>query len=652
MNSTSLLIFPLILSSLLSYGKDYQLKSPDGRLGVTISVMEKISYCVTLNNDTIIAPSLVNLVVNNYLNLGKNASVKSETSNSKKDVIYPEVPRKFKQIPENYNELVLKLNNQSDLYFRAYNDGVAFRWGTNFDDSIKVVSEDAFFNFLDEPDIWFPEEKSFHSHQERDYKYCKLSEITSDRFCSTGILLGLEKGIKVYISESDLYDYPGLWLKGNGSRNGLKGYFPGYPLEVEIKSDRNVPVTKYADYLANTSGTRTFPWRLMVITEKDADLLTSELVFLLAKPCKLKETGWIRPGLVAWDWWNDLNIYGVDFKAGVNTDTYRYYIDFASDYGLEYIILDEGWYDLKDVMSCKPEVDLKELIRYGKEKKVDLILWVTWKALDDKMEEAMKYYSALGIKGLKVDFMQRDDQWMVNYYYRVSEMAAKYELLIDFHGAYKPTGLHREYPNVLSFEGVAGLEQNKWSGRANAEHNLTLPFIRMVAGPMDYTPGAMLNGNKDTFKPSWTRPMSVGTRCHELAKYVIYESPLQMLADSPSNYRKEKECMEFLSQVPVIWDDTRVLGAEVAGYIIIARKYQDKWYAGAMTDGYPREFTIQTDFLEEGKYKASIWKDGLNADKYPSDYKKTEIEVDKNSSLDIRMIPGGGWVAIIEKIKN
>jgi alpha-glucosidase len=373
------------------------------------------------------------------------------------------------------------------------------------------------------------------------------------------------------------------------------------------------------------------------------------MVYKLASPGRIEDVSWIKPGKVAWDWWNDNNIYGVDFKSGINTETYKYYIDFASKYGLEYIILDEGWYYLENVLKIKEQIDVKELIRYGKEKNVGIILWVTWKALDDKLIEALDAFSQWGAVGIKVDFMQRDDQWMVEYYYRVAREAAKRHLLVDFHGAYKPTGWLRTYPNVLSSEGVKGLENCKWSADIDPEHDVTLPFIRMVAGPMDYTPGAMINANKKNFNFVFSEPMSQGTRCHQLGMYVVFESPLQMLADNPSNYYREPECMKFLSAVPSVWDETRILSAKVSDYVLTARRNGDVWYLGGMTDWDPRILRAKLDFLDAGEYTIEIWKDGVNSERHASDYKYETLPVDKTSEIEVKMAPGGGWAAIITK---
>jgi alpha-glucosidase len=461
------------------------------------------------------------------------------------------------------------------------------------------------------------------------------------------------EGPKIAITEADLEDYPGMYLKGSDGGNPcLYGKFPEYPLKEKQTNDRTVEVSKRAGYLAQTKGDRVYPWRVIVIAEKDADLIESDIVFRLGKPLQLKDTSWIKPGKVSWDWWNACNIYGVDFKSGINTKTYKYYVDFASENNIEYIILDEGWSDPSDLFKINPDVNMEELLRYAEKKNVGIILWCVWVTLDKQLQPALDMFEKWGIKGIKVDFMQRDDQKMVNYYHKIAIEAAKRHLLVDFHGAYKPAGLRRAYPNVLTREGVKGLEQSKWCGDVNPEHDLTIPFIRMLAGPMDYTPGAMNNAQKKYFRPVYYKPMSQGTRIHQLAMYVVYESPLQMLCDSPSNYKREPEMMKFLSRVPTVWDETKVLDAKVSDYVIVARKYKNEWYVGAMTDWTPRIFTIDFSFLEEGEYMAEMYSDGENASRYASDFKITFEKISQKDSLQIKLAPGGGWAARIYRAEE
>jgi alpha-glucosidase len=628
--------------------KDYTVTSPSGNLTVKISVNEDISYSVFLKGAEIITPSKISMTLENEV-LGKNAKVQKAKTVSVNSEIIPVVQRKYSKIADVYQLLTLSFKNYS-LHFRAYDEGVAYRWEVAAKAPFKVVSEQATFTFPADYNIWFPEEESMFSHQERSYKYIKLSEITPERFGSTGLLVDCANNVKVYISESALMDYPGMFLQGSAeNKNALAGKFAGVVLETIQRNDRDVAPVKYASYIAECNSARTFPWRALLITENDAALVQSELIYKLAPENVLEETGWIKPGKVAWDWWNACNVYGVDFKSGVNNTTYKYYIDFASKYGLEYIILDEGWYHLDNIMHVVDDINVKELVDYGKTKNVNVILWVVWKALDDKLTEALDQFQAWGVKGIKIDFMQRDDQWMVNFYEKIAQECAKRQLLVDYHGAYKPSGLDRKYPNVISYEGVKGLENAKWSDQPDPEHNVTLPFIRMVAGPMDFTPGAMLNATKQNFNPVFTQPMSPGTRCHQLGMYVVFESPLQMLSDNPSNYYREPECMKFLQTVPSVWDDTKVLDAKVSDYILVARRSGEKWFVGAMTDWDPRSLQLDLSFLGAGNYNMQIWKDGVNADQHASDYKMEEMKVTSSSKVKIDMAPGGGWVAIISK---
>lgn len=646
----TVLILLIISFNTSSLAQELEVESPSGEIKASITIGKELSYSVSLNSRMFIQNSPISLQFDNGLFLGKSAKLIRSDLRSVSEDIVPAVKQKSSVVLNSYNELEIDFKGNYSLIFRAYDDGVAYRWSVNSKKAFKVISEQASFTFDRDYKIWFPEEESFLSHQERMYKYINLSEIDEKRFCSTGTLVDLQNGTKVFISESDLEAYPGMYLKGSiNNPFRLEGLFAGYPLETEQERDRTVKVTKYADYIAQVNGSRSFPWRVMIITTKDKQLLTSQMIFKLASSQRIEDAGWIKPGKVAWDWWNDNNIYGVNFKSGINTETYKYYIDFASKYGIEYIILDEGWYYLDDVLKIKEQIDVKELINYGKTKNVGVILWVTWKALEDKLEEALDEFEKWGAKGIKVDFMQRDDQWMVEYYYKVAEGAAKRKLLVDFHGAYKPTGWLRTFPNVLTSEGVQGLEHCKWSANSDPEHNLNLPFIRMVAGPMDYTPGAMINANKINFHDIFSKPMSLGTRCHQLGMYVIYESPLQMLADNPSNYYREPECMKFLSVVPTVWDETIILDAKVGDYVLTARKSDDVWYIGGMTNWEPRNFQINLDFLDDGDYNLQVWKDGINADRYASDYKYESYSVDKTSEIEIKMASGGGWAAIVTK---
>ena len=644
---TMILLLMLFVSGVSA--KDYAVSSPSGKVAVKVTVNEQVSYAVLLNGKEIVAPSPISMEISDGTVWGTNAKVKKAKTTSVSQELRPAVKVKRTVIKDEYNLLTLTFSGYS-LEFRAYDEGAAYRWVSAAKGNYQVMSEQVTFAFPADHNIWFPEEESLMSHQERAYLKEKLSNIGSERFGSTGMLVDCGNGVKTYISESGLMDYPGMWLRGcDENKNALKGKFAGVVLEEKKENDRDVRPVKYADYIAQCSGPRVFPWRVMLITENDAALVESTLIYQLAPEQKIENTDWIKPGKVAWDWWNANNIYGVDFESGVNNETYKYFIDFASANGLEYIILDEGWYHLGDVLDVVDEIDIRELVNYGKAKNVEIILWVVWKTLDEKLVEALDQFQKWGVKGIKIDFMQRDDQWMVNFYEKIAMECAKRQLLVDYHGAYKPCGLDRAYPNVVSYEGVKGLENAKWSNLPDPEHDVTLPFIRMVAGPMDYTPGAMINKTKQNFQPVFTEPMSQGTRCHQLGMYVVYESPLQMLADNPSNYYREPGCMEFLSVVPSVWDDTKVLEAKVSDYIAVARRSGDSWYIGAMTDWDPRTLELKLDFLGEGTYTMKVWKDGVNATKHAADFAQETVEVTSGSTVKINMAPGGGWVAVIEK---
>ncbi len=640
--------FIVCISPLYSF--EYQLESPDQHIQVTIEINERITYSIQFRGTEVIKPSPISLSLDQKRILGKNPEFVDLKRQSHNDILQPVISLKDQFIKDQYNELILVFKNNYSLIFRAYNDGCAYRFRTFFPDEIKILNEEVTINFAHDYFTYFPEEASFITHFERYYDYLTISEVEKDQFCSVPFLVKTENESNIVITESDLEDYPGIFFNGNNN-NSLSAQFPALVLKAipGKNPDRDQIVETRAEYIAQTRGDRLFPWRVFILAEKDKDLVKSQLVYKLAKPLKIKDTSWIKPGKVVWDWWNANNIYGVDFRAGINTQTYKYYIDFASQYNIDYVILDEGWSETTDLLEQAPDIDVQEICQYAKSKNVDIILWVLWNPLERQLKETLDQFEQWGIKGIKVDFMQRNDQRMVNYYHWIAREAAQRHLLVDFHGAYAPCGLRRAYPNVITREGVRGLEQSKWSDLQTPEHNLILPFIRMVAGPMDYTPGAMINAQKKNFRKIFNRPMSMGTRCHQLAMYVVYESPLQMLCDSPSNYLREKECMEFLSSVPTVWDKTLVVDAKISDYIIIARKQDSDWYLGAMTDWSPREFEIDLDFLTEGEYLASMYEDGINADRYAMDFRKYEKVVNRNSKIRIKMAPGGGWVAKISE---
>lgn len=636
-----------LLCGLTVSAQSYNLKSPDGNLKLKVETASGISWSVLRGDQPVIAPSRISLTTNGQ-KLGENPKVRNTGRRSVNEVLKPVVPVKSSSIADTFNELRLEMSGNYSVEFRAYNDGVAYRFVTDLNGDVIIDDEELALNFPENTRTWFPEEESFISHNERTYLYAKLDTLDSTRFCSLPVLMDVSN-TKILVTEADLYDYPGMFFSG-ANRSGLTSLFPGYVVKADPMpgaEDRNEVLTEVAGYIAKTSGKRTFPWRVFVIGD-EKELLETNLVYQLSRPLQLDNTDWIKPGMVAWDWYNANNIYGVDFRSGDNTDTYKYYIDFATKYGLEYVILDEGWSrSTTEITAPNAEIDVQELVAYGKERNVGIILWTLWKPLDQDFKNILKQYADWGVKGVKIDFMQRNDQAMVNYYEKIVAEAAKHKLLVDYHGAFKPSGLRRAYPNMISYEGVKGNENNKWSADITPEHNVTLPFTRMVAGPMDYTPGAMVNAQPDNFRIVFPRPMSLGTRAHQVAMYVIYESPLQMLCDAPSAYLKEPEIPEFISRIPTVWEETVALDSKVADYVMLARKSGTLWLVGAMTDGSPRELEMDFSFLPEGSYTLEYLRDGVNADKYAQDYKREQTEVTNQTKMKIQLAPGGGWAGIL-----
>jgi alpha-glucosidase len=625
----------------------YDLRSPDNRIEVRIRTSGQIRYDVILNGAAVLENSTISLDID-HKKLGMDPKVIDSKKNSHDQVVEPVVRQKFARIRDHYNELRLTFNGGYSVVFRAYNEGVAYRFETALPQKeVKVYGEEGNFKFAANYVVYYPQEDSFYSHNERKYLPQQLSEISPEYIATLPAVVDVRGGAKLAIAESDVDDYPGLWLHGDAPEFALSATFPPYPLKEVQTSDRDYKPVETADYIAVTSGTRTFPWRVIGVANNDGELLTNEIVYLLERPSQFQDTSWIKPGKVAWDWWNDWNIDGVNFKAGINTKTYEYYIDFASKYGLPYIILDDGWYKLGNLLDVTPDLNMDELTAYAKQKNVGLILWASWKTLDDQLIPALDQFEKWGVKGIKVDFMQRSDQIMMNYYAKVCREAAKRHMLVDFHGDQKPATMMRTWPNLINTEGVRGMEWSKWSWESEPKHNVTLPFTRMFLGPMDYTPGAMRNATKSTFAPINHQPMAMGSRCHQLAMYVVYDAPLQMLSDSPSNYLREPETMEFLGAVPTTWDDTRVLDARIAEYVLVARKNGRDWYVGSMTDWDARELEVDFSFLPEGNFTLEAYQDGVNADRDARDYKKTTTQVNRATKLKIHLAPGGGWAARI-----
>ena len=652
-----------ILSLLLFIGnaplaakvKNYTLSSPDGGLKVEISTGDGLSYRIMHENDTILSHSNIGLVLADGTLVGKSSRVTRERRKKIEDKVESPFYR-FKEFVAVCNELDLKLQGGFGVTFRAYNDGVAYRFYTTVTSEVTVKDEVAEFNFPQDYTAYLPyttnDKQPMAMAFQNVYDITPLSKAQPKlAFLPVTVDCG---SVKLTLLESDLEAYPGMFVQSQQGKYGLKGVFAPYPAKTDFYPWRKQEyVTETTDFISRSRGSRSYPWRVLAITEKDTDMPVNNLVYALASPNRIGDTSWIKTGKVAWDWWNDWNLKGVPFKAGINMDTYKYYIDFASRNGLEFIVLDEGWYDPKsgDMLTVIPELDLTELIAYGKSKGVEIVLWTVFNVLDSQLEAACKKYADMGIKGFKVDFLDRDDQTAVEMVYRIAEMTARYKLTLDLHGIYKPTGINRTYPHIINFESVFGMEEVKWTDIKNNMplYDVTFPYIRMMAGPVDYTPGAMRNATKADWRAMYYTPASMGTRCHQLAAYIVHDSPFTMLCDAPTNYLNEQECVDFIASLPVEVDSTFIASGELGKYIVTVRKKDVNWYIGGMTNWDERDVQLDFSFLPEGmSYTAVLFKDGVNANKQAEDYRKETIRIDKDSRLTLHLASGGGFAMKLE----
>jgi len=653
-----IVVFLLSSSILAAENKDFEVKSPDGAVILKVEAGAKLEWSVQYKGQQIIAPSAISMLLDGGEVLGDNATIKS-SSTEKINTVFTALNYIKSKIPDNCTQLTINCKGGYGVIFRVYNDAVAYRFFTKKNGEIVVKNEEANFNFTDNDKAFIPYQwdyrggKIFNSSFEALYRESNISQFLKDSLAILPALVDVSNNKKVVILEADLEDYPGMYLNINQTGKGFMGVYAPYPLEAELGGygGINYVPTKRADYIAKTNGTRSFPWRAIAISQRDKELLNNDIVQKLASPPKIADVSWIEPGQVAWDWWNDRNISHVDFKAGMNTPTYKYYIDFAAANKIKYIIIDGGWSPSLDLTKIIPDINLQEIIDYGHQKNVGVIIWASWYAVTQQMDTVFPLYSKMGVKGFKIDFVDRDDQVAVASLYKIAEKAAEYHLLVDYHGVFKPTGLQRTYPNVVGYEGVKGLENYKWADEDQPRYIVSIPYIRMMAGPMDYTPGAMRNSNQRNFRAINDNPMSKGTRCSQLAMYVVFNAPLQMLADNPTIYMREQECTDFIVKVPTTFDETVPLDGKVGEYAAVARKKGDTWYVGAMTDWDARNLTLDFSFLGAGVYQATVFKDGMNADRDGTDYKKEVISVSSGDTLNIQLAPGGGWAARIEKVK-
>lgn len=655
-----------IITNYIFAQKQYSLKSPNDKIEVKINVdKEKIQYSVLHEGSEMIANSPIALLFPDGNGLGVNPKVAKAVTKSVSEKINTSIYKK-REIADLYNELTLRFKGGYNVIFRAYEDGVAYRFVYTENKPLVIQNEIAQFNLPSDQEVYLSYSKArrkdgsiesqFYSAFQNTYEHLKVSKWDNKRISYAPVVVEADGGKKICITEADLMDYPGMYLRNSDNSHSIKGVFPTYP-KAEVKAVRGLSgeVTERESYIAKLNGPTEFPWRAIIIAEQDHELVNSDMVYKLASPSKVENTSWIKPGKVAWDWWNNWNLYGVDFETGINNETYKYYIDFASKNGIEYVILDEGWSvpEIADLYQVVPEINLEELIAYAKERNVGIILWAGYYGFNKDIEGICKYYSQMGVKGFKLDFMDRDDQKMVQFHKSAAEIAAQYNMLINFHGSYKPTGLQRTYPNVLNFEGVHGLEEMKWSADTvdQVTYDVIIPFVRMVAGPLDYTQGAMRNAIKKNYAPIYTEPISQGTRCRQLALYVILESPLNMLCDSPSNYQREQECTDFITAIPTVWDETVALNGRIGEYVSIARRSGDTWYIASLTNWDARSLELDLSFLPDNQYSVEIFQDGVNADKVASDYKKVTMKLPASKKINLKMTKGGGYIAKLTRIK-
>jgi len=638
----------LCLASLLHAQSKLKLTSPSGEIKVSLTLSDKIYYTVDGGGEALLSDSYLRLTLRDRV-LGENPKLLHKKRTSVDERLSPVVPLKFSEVRNHYNGLLLTFKEYS-VEFRAFDDGVAYRFITSLKDDAEVLGEDFAVRFPEDCLLHLQQPDGFHTAYEEPYTHVhSRSWKQEDRISVLPVLIDTRKGYKILISESDLADYPCMFLRGTGN-NGVVSAFPKAPLSFVENGDRSVRITHEAEYIAKTKGARSYPWRCFVISKDDGQLVENTMTCRLAERNRLEDVSWIKPGQVSWEWWNDASPYGpdVNFISGYNLDTYKYYIDFASKFGIPYIIMDEGWAkSTRDPYTPNPKVDLHELIRYGKEKNVGIVLWLTWLTVENHFD-LFKTFNEWGVKGVKIDFMDRSDQWMVNFYERVAEEAARHQLFVDFHGAFKPAGLEYKYPNVLSYEGVRGMEQ---MGGCHPDNSLYLPFMRNAVGPMDYTPGAMISMQPEVYRSERPNAASIGTRAYQLALFVVFESGLQMLADNPTLYYRNEECTRFITQVPVTWDETVALEAKAGEYVIVAKRKGDKWFIGGITNNAKkeREFTLPLDFLNKDRtYRMTSFEDGINAGRQAMDYRCKSSEITSGEQLTVKLVRNGGFAAVIE----
>lgn len=632
--------------------KQKLLSSPDASIQVKITTGNELTYQVFYQNEPLTGICRIDMTLTDGRSLAPSKGVKRISTRTVRDLIVSPVPEKRKNIPDVYNELTIFFRSSFAVVFRAYNDGVAYRIGSTFKDSVHIAGETAEFSFTTAHPFIYSQVQGgrpqdiFHTSFEEVYYHKTIDSVKNTDLIFNPALVLPEKGPRIAITESDVEDYPGMFLSGSGQHK-LTGRFAPYPKRETTAPGEysQVVVAEREDFIAHSTGSRWYPWRVLMVAKEDKDLPANDLVYRLASPSRVKDVSWIKPAQSTDEWIIAENLFNVDFKTGINTATYKYYIDFAKRFGIESVMMDAGWSDNNDLFKITPGLDIEEIMRYARQQGVRINMWTLAITLDKQLEPALERFNKWGVNFIMTDFFDRDDQKTSSLIKRIAEACARHKIMIMFHGASKPSGFNRTYPHAITREGVLGSEYNMWSAKATPSHNVTLPFTRMLAGPMDYEPGLLENGTRKTFRPIEENVMSYGTRTNQLAMYVVYESPIQFFSGNPSQGMLEPQFMELLGSIPTVWDTTVMVDAKVAQYIVTARKSGSDWYLGAMTDSVARTIAIPLSFLGEGEYIATICQDGINADRYAADYRIVGKTVAAQDLLSIPMQPGGGIMA-------
>lgn len=645
-----------LLGFLLQISGQQVLLSPNGKIKVVIETSGSITYAVYYNSTPIIFPSPVDLKLYKGASLSEHTAIRQIVKTTVSDSVFSPVPEKRRWTKDEYNEMAIRFKQPFSLVFRAYNDGIAYRFKTHFKDSVIIGDETAVFNFPAGGKLYYPEvEKrsdadSFHTSFEAVYQYRPVDSIANAALFFNPVLFTPATGPKIVVTESDIEDYPGMFQRGTSS-NSIVGCFAHYPVKEKL-NEADFPqwfVTQRAPYIAVTRGTRAYPWRVLAIAATDAELPGNDIVYRLASPSRVKDVSWVHPGKGTDEWIIGVNLFNIPFKAGINTATYKYYIDFAKQFGFDRIMLDAGWSDYTDLFKIKPGMNMEELASYARSKGIKLSMWTLASTLNRQLDSALLQFKKWGVDFIMTDFMDRDDQKMVNFYFRIAEACARNKIMIMFHGAFKPAGFNRTYPNAITRESVLGSEYNIWSNKADPHHDLLLPYIRMVAGPLDYEPGILDNATEQQFKPIGEKVMSMGTRTHQLAMFVVYDNPMQIFSGNPSQGLLEPAFMKLLGGIPTTWDETRIIDGSVGEYIVTAREKGNDWYIAAMSNWKERDLKISLDFLPAGGYEFEKCEDGINANRYPSDYSITKGTINHTQTLELHLVQGGGYLIHLKK---